>query len=313
MQYLGTLRADVSLRAHLLSGASMLCLTLLAGDPATADPATNQMPGSHYERFYISLEGAYLFNRSPVNLSFGDVLDAQPALRPGRNGARVGMTVGGFVNPAWDWRAGWQGNWLDDRNTFGIDDNPNDTVVSASNRMSMHRFTGDLGVRLPGNPNVRLFGGLSLLNVNNDLDYGYSDVGKLGNFAHRTELWALGPRLGAEVTVPFDTNSFAKFSGAGAVMFGRRDHEYTFNFTDFPPDSGTRSLDRSVTVYNLEAAASVGYRFHPTSTIEIGYQFQQYWNAVPQISGATTTGEFAQSDGRVLLHGPIAKITVALP
>lgn len=314
-------RGGLPWRARLLGGASLLCLTLLAAEPVRADDVATpaKRTASFYERFYISLEGAQLINRSPDNLDFGPTLSAMAPMTPGGNGAMAGVAIGGMIDPTWDWRVAWHGNWLSTTNSAGTSPNPISGIntVTASDKLWFQTFDGEVGYRIPSLPAVRLFVGPRVLNATNRIDYTDNGTGKLGNFDHRTALSGGGPRGGFEATVPVDGNAFVTMSGSGSVIFARRSHDFTFNYFDTAANptsgSGVTNFDRSVTVYNVEASAALGYRFTPNSTVQIGYRVQQWWNLVPQVSAATIDGGFKSGEGDVLVHGPFAKITVALP
>jgi hypothetical protein len=242
------------------------------------------------------------------------VLNAIEPMKPGGNGGMAGIALGGAIDPERDWHVAWQGSWLNNRNTTTSSPTGFNTIVSASNQLSIQTLDGDIGFRVPSAPGLRWFAGASVLNAKNDIDYSDRDSFKLGNFAHRTDLWGAGPRGGLEATVPLESGTFLNFMGAGSVIFAHRSHDVGFSYNNSGAvGAGTPSYDRSVTVHNLEGSAALGYRFSPSGNIQVGYRVQQWWNLAPQVSAATNTGTFNSGESDVLVHGPFAKITVAFP
>jgi len=308
-----------SLRARLLGATSLICLALALSDPVQAQPYGSERPG-YYDRFFVSFEGGYLFNGSDKNLNFDQTgfLGGLPALGPARIGGMFGVSIGKPLNPAWDWVLGWRYNSL---GTASASSPGN----FASNKFSYQHFDLEFGYRPPtmGPVDVRLFAGLRVLNAQNHIRYGYdtSFIGfdKLGNFDHKIDLWGAGPRGGFQATVPLGNSPvFLNLSGAASAIFTQETHRYDFSFlmeNPGPPSTGSGSLrtHSSPTVYNLEGSVALGFRVNPTTTFQIGYQVQQWWNLATTIGAANDVGGFEPGRSNVLSHGPVAKITFALP
>jgi hypothetical protein len=274
------------------------------------------------ERFYFSVEGAYLFNGSPSNLDFlpefNFPLQLISPLRPGRNGGRAEIAFGALIDPTWDWRVAVTAAWLRTNSAAVTDGDPIiPSFATASDKLRYQTFDGEIGARTSGPGAVlRAFAGIRVLHAKNEINYTFDDGFKLGNFDHNTELWGVGPRAGFEATVPLNaTPAFVNLSGSASAIFSRRSHDFNFSVVGFggPVDSGSANLDRSLTVYNAEASAALGYRFSALSSIQVGYRVQQWWNMVPQVSQADRFGNFVSGESDVLTHGPFAKLTVGLP
>jgi major outer membrane protein len=308
-----------SLRTRLLGATSFLCLALALSDAVQAQPYGSERPG-YYDRFFVSFEGGYLFNGSKDNLDFNQTsfLSGLPPLQPGRNGGMFGVSFGRPINPAWDWMLGWRYNALGT-------DRASTSENFASDKFWYQHFDLEFGYRPPtmGPVDVRLFAGLRVLNAQNRIRYGYDTdklgFDKLGNFDHKIDLWGVGPRGGIQATVPLGLSpAFLSLSGAGSAIFSRVNHQYNFSFlmeNPGPPTTGAgfSTTTSSRTVYNLEASVAIGFRVSPTTTFQIGYQAQQWWNLATKMGAANDVGGFEPSRSNVLSHGLVAKITFALP
>jgi hypothetical protein len=313
------LRPSVSLRRRLLGGISLLYIALALSDQAQAADMPVKAPKAQpfLERFYFSVEGTYLFNGSPSNLdfdpSFNFPLQLISPLRPGRNGGRAEIAFGALIDPTWDWRVAVSAAWL--RSNSVAVTTPFAESAAASDKLRYQTFDGEIGARTSGPGAVlRAFAGVRVLHAKNEINYTFDDGFKLGNFDHNTELWGVGPRAGFEATVPLNaTPAFVNLSGSASAIFSRRSHDFNFSVVGFGDERGSANLDRSLTVYNAEATAALGYRFSALSSIQVGYRVQQWWNLVPQVSQADRNGNFVSGESDVLTHGPFAKLTVGLP
>lgn len=288
----------------------MLCLAPL---PGHAGPAEN-VP-------FVSLYGGYLFSDTDSNLSFADGDSYFSDLRdldPGGNGGLVGVAIGGPINPAWDWRASFNAQFLGDDETSLSQDNQ-----VAEDRFNFQYFDLELGYR-PGvipESNLRLFAGFRALRAANDIHYGYEDEsdGKLGRFDHDIDMVGIGPRIGADASIPLG-NSGASISarGAASAIFTRVDHSFSFYEDALPfPDEGRLDLDDNRTVYNLEASLAVDYAVSDRMSLSVGYQAQQWWDLATTVSNAgsdTGSSDFPGKigSGDVLTHGPFARMTIKL-
>jgi hypothetical protein len=310
------------LRQQLLSASSYLCLALFltdaapvnAADQLTVKPAFDGK-ATFADRAFFSVEGGYWFNRSAKNLGFDptdDNLGGLAPLRPGRNGGTFGFGFGYSIDPVWDWRFAYRVNSFAKANA--TDPDPSAT---ASNKLWFQYFDLEFGYRprsIAG-ADVRIFAGPRLLNAHNHMSYGFIDGSKLGNFDHDVELWGVGPRAGIQASFPLGQSPASlKVAAAGSVIFSHVDHRSIFaSRTDVGNFSGNSNTGSSPTVYNVEGSVGVGFRIHPKATVEIGYQAQQWWNLTNRVRDADKFGNFTSGRNDVLVHGPVAKITVALP
>jgi hypothetical protein len=313
-------KARRQLRTRILGSTSLVCLLLLNDPSQGADaPVLKAPPISFYERFHISLEGGFLWNRSPANLSFGPVLDAMDPLQPGRNGGMAGVSLGRTMGPTRDWRIGWQASFLGTRSSSTVVDNPLATQVAASNRFWFQTFDAEMGFRTAPDSAVRWFLGARVLNANNRSEYSDVDVDKIGNFAHRSHLWGVGPRGGVEATLPLQNSpAFLTVSGSASAIFSQRNHAFDFAFDNTgifmgTAATGTSNFNRTLMVYNAEGAVALGYRISGRSLVQIGYRAQHWWNIVPNISGATTSAGATVGSGNAFVHGPFGRLTIAVP
>ena len=313
------------LRQRLLSASSYLCLALFLTDAVPVNAADQLAVKPAYEgkatfreRAFFGLEGGYWLNRSAKNLSFDptdDELGGLAPLRPGKDGGMFGFAFGYSIDPAWDWRFAYRVNSFAKANA--TDPGP---MATASNKFWFQHFDLEIGYRPRSvtGADVRIFAGPRLLNAQNQMSYGFVDGSKLGNFDHDVELWGVGPRAGIQASFPLgQTTASLNLSAAGSVIFSRVDHRFVFDTSGLAPGPGpgrgSSTTTASPTVYNVEGSVGVGFRIHPKTTVEIGYQAQQWWNLTNQVRDADKFGNFTSGRNDVLIHGPVAKITVALP
>ena len=309
------------LRQRLLGASSYLCLALFLTDSAQVKAADNigERPAfvgkaTFADRAFFSVEGGYWFNRSAKNLGFDltdDELGGLAPLRPGRDGGMFGFAFGYSIDPVWDWRFAYRVNSFAKANATdpGLS-------ATASNEFWFQHFDLEIGYRLRSvaGADVRIFAGPRLLNAHNHMSYGFVDRSKLGTFDHDVELWGVGPRAGIQASFPLGQSSASlNVSGAGSVIFSQVDHRFVFNTSGYGPGPGYSTTTASPTVYNVEGSVGVGFRINPKATVEIGYQAQQWWNLTSRVRDADKFGNFASGRNDVLVHGPVAKITVALP
>jgi hypothetical protein len=322
-------RSELS-RARLLGGCSLLCFTLGATHPTFAQERRNTQPAdSFYERFHISLEGGLLVNESANNFAFSGSLAPGGSLSPGRNGSSFGVEVGGAFNPLYDWRARWRSNTMRTATGEGSSGGGTD-FAQANNALRFYTFDGEFGYRPAGTP-LRLFAGARVLKARESINYGYQDnqqdkfgtTTTTGNGTHEVDVFGIGPRAGMELTVPFpERRAYASLNGSVAAIFANRDH--TFNGAETvvgtAPPSATitpvaQDYSRHLTIFNAEATAMFGYRLTNNASFEVGYRMQYFSNMLPQI-GQVNIGNVSGAvtgDSSVLVHGPLAKLTIAWP
>ncbi len=313
---------SLPLRRHLLGSASLLCLALLLSEPAGAQDL-NARP-AFLDRFYFSVEGSLLFNRSDANLSFapGTIFDTIPSAEPGRGGGHAGVAIGGGLFPNWDWRLAWNGTWLgsqDIRADQSVVIPATSTFpVRSSNQLWFQTFDAEVGYKMLAGPaTLRLFVGPRVLNAKSDISYGYDDPGnKLGNFDHDVSLWGIGPRGGFEATVPLaNSPAFLSVTGSASAIFSRVEHSFNFS-SDLalqPVVTGSQNFDGSRTIYNLEASGSLGYRFTNMAAFQIGYRVQHWSDLATSVHVLDNVGGLTVGSTDVLVHGPFARFTMSLP
>lgn len=333
-------------RNALFLSASALCLAPIAARaadlplPAPA-PVYAEMPPATGGP-WISVYGGYLFNESDTVADFtnGDEFDKLGGLGrldPGDDGWTGGLEVGSPLVSGFDLQASFNAVYFDtdeSRDSGGLffEDIPlGEGEAHASSDFDYQYIDLELGYR-PGivGGNLRLFAGPRFLHAAQDIDYSYDnsifipvmgigEVDKFGNFDHDTELWGIGPRIGAEAGIPLgNSRASLNLAGAGSVIFSNVDHDYDFEFDKLGADgSGDDDLDDSRTVYNLEASAAVSYNVTNAVSFELGYQGQKWWNLTTTLDeiddgDADGSASVLLSQGDVLVHGPFARITVKL-
>ena len=334
-----------TLRARLLGASSYACLMLLLSRPLPAIAADLKVPvpvkaPTFQDRWFLSVEGGYLFNHNSSNLTFDqgdDLVNQLSPLGPGRNGGTVGVRVGRTFGPSWDVALGYNAALFRTARSIVATSLPNTNGGSFNNlnASASSKFwyqTGDLeiGYRpVAWNAySIRTFVGARVISAHNRISYDYNNVSdafiggtftKLGSFDHDIDLLGIGPRAGIEASVPLQMAAplTLDVAGAAAVMFSRSTHDYNFSFSQdffFGTNSGAGSTSTKTahTVTNLEARAGLSYRVN-SSKLTVGYQVQQWYNLIPTINSADSFGNFQENRANLLVHGPFAKITVELP
>ncbi|MGC1780660.1 MAG: Lpg1974 family pore-forming outer membrane protein [Xanthobacteraceae bacterium] len=204
--------------------------------------------------------------------------------------------------------------------------------ASAGNWSAEIRLDHNRQARRSGSPfacaHVRLFFGPRILTAHSGINYGFNNSGtdfvgapgtfdKLGNFSHDVDLAGIGPRAGFEASVPlaFTTAPITfDVSGAGSVIFTLVKDSYSYSSTvTTPAVTGGAETDSNPIVYGLEGKAGLSYHMSNSTTLEAGYQVEQWYNLATNASLATDTGGYQSSRSNVLVHGPFGKITVELP
>jgi hypothetical protein len=288
------------------------------------------------DRWFVSVQGGYLVNNNHSNLTFDQsdrLLNPLSPVSPGRGGGTFGVHVSRTFGPLWDVALGYNAAIFQTAKSNvatalpsngGTFNNLNSTASS-----KLWYQTGD--VEFGYRPlawqaySVRTFFGPRVVSAHNRIKYDYNNVSdpfgtftKLGSFDHDIDLVGIGPRAGFEASVPLRTAMplTLDVAGAGAVLFSRSTHNYDFSFSKESfintSGSGSSSTKTSLTTYNLEARAGVSYHLNSTK-LTVGYQVQQWYNLIPAVNLANSTGGFQDGRNDLLVHGPFAKITVALP
>jgi major outer membrane protein len=337
-----------SLSWHLMGASSYLCLALLLGRPAPALAGNTDPPPAIFdsasapfrEHWFFSLEGGYAANASPSNLGFSPTdpyLSYLSPLRPGGNGGFVGGTIGHTMGPEWDAALSYHATLLGKSNENITASPPpagfvtsNALTASASSGLWYQTFDAEVGYHPPAwlAENVRLFFGPRILTAHSSINYGFNDSGtdfigvpgtfdKLGNFSHDIDLAGIGPRAGFEASVPlaFTTAPITfDISGAGSAIFTLVQDSYSYSSSAVTPTvTGGAESEHHPIVYGLEGKAGLSYHMNGSTTLEAGYQVEQWYNLATSVSLATDTGTYQGGHSSVLSHGPFGKITVELP
>lgn len=319
-------------RQRLLGAVSLTCLTLTLTQAAGAADLVTKAPvaaAPGVEGWTFSLYGAWDFASAGTALSFdpsAPFLGGLPSLDAAGDGGTAGLSVRKGFAPGWDWALAAQATSLRGlSSTYSATDLPNlgSTDSTASSDFDFQVADFEVGYRPDWGKasGLRLLAGARLLHASSDLNYGYDASDKFGSytgdFTHDNGYWALGPRIGAEATVPLNASPFALTgSASGSALFGFGGGQYDYRLTNGngpTVTTGSFSTNTPSTVFNLEASAGVQYRASSTVTFEVGYQVQQWWNVVPTVSMANDSGGFIAGDSDLLLQGPYAKSRSCFP
>ena len=301
-------------RAALLLSVSALCLSAVP-DRVSAQTLDNEL--------FVSVYGGYLFNESDKNVSFADTEDRLGGLSdlaPGEDGHQIGGAIGVPLSERFDFRAAFTGESFSDDEKSVEDYGRVGSFAEANSHFSLRYLDLELGYRpgVVGMGNIRLFAGPRIINAFNSVDAFYFEPreegpDKIGDYEANTEVWGIGPRVGAEGGFKFGDSGVSLFlMGAGSAIFSHVDREdrrqETFE-SDFEDDSSDTR-----TVYSLEGKIALGYDMTPSVNFQIGYQAQQWWNLLDNIEINSNSGTI-ERDGTadVMTHGPFARITVKLP
>lgn len=300
-------------RAALFLSVSALCLGSVAA-PVQAQTLDNSL--------FVSAYGGYLFNDSGTNFDFDnedDKLGGLASLDPGRDGHQIGGAVGVPLSERTDFRAAFTSeSFRRDRDSVSDYSEPG-SFAEADSRFSMQYLDLELGYRpgVIGNGHIRLFAGPRILHAENHVDYSYfePEPDKIGDYEAGTEVWGIGPRLGAEGGVQLGNSGVSLFiMGAGSAIFSDVERRYDY-FEDDGIGSGDERDGDFRTIYSLEGKVALGYDVTRSVNLQIGYQAQQWWNLIDRVDdvdNSDTSLDFA-GDGDFLTHGPFARITVKLP
>ncbi len=333
------------LSRRLMGASSHLCLALLLGRPAPALAGNTEPPPAIFdsasapfrEHWFFSLEGGYAANASPSNLGFSPsdpYLSYLTPLRPGAGGGFVGATIGHTMGPEWDAALSYHATLFGKSSETAAANLPaffpvtsSTLAASASSGLWYQTFDVEVGYHPPARlaENVRVFFGPRILTAHSSINYGFNNSGtdgggtfdKLGNFSHDIDLAGIGPRAGFEASVPLAfTNAPITFdvSGAGSAIFTVVQDSYSYSSSAVTPTvTGGADSEHHPVVYGLEGKAGLSYHMNGSTTLEAGYQVEQWYNLATSVSLATDTGVYQGGYSNVLSHGPFGKITVELP
>ncbi len=303
-----------ALRCRFLHSVSALVLVGLSSSAALAQSA----PAPFEPSTTVSFEGSVLFNEGGT--AFGGTeaqafLGDLAPLGPGSDGMGFGLSIGRTIDPNWDWRFGAHIASLGDATSSDVDDD-----AIAESRFAFQYLDAELGYRPElGLPfDGRLFAGGRVLHAESTIAYGYDDPGsdKIGNYGGDSDIWAAGPRLGAEASIPLGDTPFSfNISAAGSALFTGSEQNYDYLRMNGASLAGSGSASRSVDspLWNAEASASLAYRLGPALSVEVGYRAQQWWDLAPSLDGATDDGSVTLGSTDLLVHSGFLRLTATVP
>jgi len=283
------------MRRGLLSSCGYLVLMLAASQAHAADVE----PVSVGPTTFISIEGGYLFNDSDHNVNYDnddDKLGDLDSKRPGDDGGQFRFEFGQVFDSGWDYKLAVGAIILsNDKVSTEYDDG---TIVvpgiglidlSGEARSKQNLEIGIADAELgyhsdPGGMDLRFFGGVRAIYSDNDSGFKTDNTGggdKSGEY--EDEVWAVGPRVGLDLTMPVsDEHRFALVgSVSGSVLFGEREEEEEANniFGLLGADLENSSTE-SVTVWNVDAMAGVQLAISNNAALTIGYKGHQFGDLV---------------------------------
>jgi len=148
-------------------------------------------------------------------------------LKPGTDANFAGITMGQRIDTHWDWKASVQSRLTDEATIFVPRPNSKNSDQWASNGLRLSTGDFELGYDAGLSPNydLRLFAGARVLRAKNDISYRYhDDYDKVGNYTHKNEVNAIGPRLGLTASTPLGQGGPRFVSSlSGSVVFGKCD------------------------------------------------------------------------------------------
>ena len=274
----------------------------------------------------MSFEGGYLFDGSSSNVQFDpddDKLGNLDFLKPGDDGAQFRFELGQVYDLGWDYKLALGAIVLgNDKTSSDYDiDVPffPDIVGSATGKQDLSIGIADLEMGFrpdmnAGGLDLRVFGGVRAIKTTNEGQWLASDNygDKVGSY--EDEVWAVGPRIGLDATMPIEDQHQIALVGSvsGAVLFGKRSTDEGLGTVI---GSGGNSFSELETVWNLDAMAGLQVPIGERAAFTFGYKAQKFWNLVAGRSDVETFLGDYDSDGSkdVLVHGPFLNLTVEIP
>lgn len=264
-----------------------------------------------YPRSFISVEAGSVFDASQPNLSFSPndawLADLSP-LRPGRRGGYFRYQFGQQID-----------NGGDIRTSLSHFDLSNDTTqgeqANAKQNTRLNVVDAEIGYNLAdgGVLHSRLFGGGRILTSLTQSEWSIDDkVGTHGHFDDR--VFAIGPRVGLDLTLPLKDSEIASAMGqtttlvgsaSGSLLFGHIDTQSTLN------SSLSDHIDRT-RIWNVEGMAGAAFEINKTSKLTIGYRAAKF-GGMSEHSDVDKSGDFENGKSDLLVHGPFARMTVDIP
>lgn len=277
---------------------------------------------------FLSFEGGVLFNASPSSTHFDEddeKLGDLGSLGSGDPGWQGRFELGQRLNDQWDYKVGIaalsipQGTSHD---AISTDDAVGD--ARASQTTSLQLIDAEIGYRPQdiGILQTRLLAGVRGLHSSTRTNWDYQSQGsevfdKLGEFDD--EVYAIGPRVGIDLTVPMaETGISLVGSASGSVLFGSIASSYRyegFGSVLGPSDDyiSSKTIDNQA-IWNVEGMAGLSFDLGETADLTLGYRAAQFDGLMVDRSDIDKTGDFsADGNSSLLVHGPFARLTVAIP
>lgn len=275
--------------------------------PPLADPPVDQ-------GWTVSAWGGYLFNGSQDVFSPDEStkLGNLSSLQPGDDGFNFGLSVGHAIDENWDWKASFNAAIFDNADTTAVDEGAD---VFAQTKLDFQYGDFDFGYRVPfaDGSVMRLFAGVRILHADTAVDYGFDDDGFNGGLTSKTNFWAFGPRIGLEGKLALGDSAFSlNYAASGSVLYSGADRD-VFYASDWYDDFQYSSSGSADPIWNAEGSLALAYNFNPRTSLELGYQVQQWWGLAPSVRYAEPDGDFVGGNSDVLTHGPFIKLTVKMP
>ena len=270
---------------------------------------------------YVTVIGGRLGNSSDTTFS-ADPADAKIGnlipLKPGADANFAAITMGQRIDTHWDWKASVQSRLTDEATIFVPRPNSKNSDQWASNGLRLSTGDFELGYDAGLSPNydLRLFAGARVLRAKNDISYRYHDFDedKVGTYAHKNEVNAIGPRLGLNASTPLRQHGPRFVSSvSGAVLFGKFDSQHSYYETDgvTAPSSGSGSYSQDKKVTNAEASVGLQFDLAANAMFEIGYRAETWQGLLNSVDNAHSgTGTFTQGGATdVNFQGPYLALT----
>ncbi|MFO1184203.1 MAG: Lpg1974 family pore-forming outer membrane protein [Bauldia sp.] len=255
-------------------------------------------------QYVFSVEGG------PIRAGFAnDKLGASPSLSGGGGddarwdaGLYGAVAVTSAIDATWDWRLSGAWNYFRDNKTdlSIVNDNGVDPVRTIDfnllSRFGFQTVDFDIGRKMMlGQAQVRLFGGLRGLHVNERQTFSITEAGgdptdKFGTVdkVGRSSLWGLGVRGGVDAYVPLSANWGLVGSASAAGIWGARSSRIAYNIDTTDPDppnppdvtlaSATFTQHSSDFIANYGASVGVSYMPWANTSVVGGYRWDAWDN-----------------------------------
>ncbi len=306
-----------SFRFLKLASTSLLVIASLWATPLWSNPVA-QNPALDRSA-YVTVIGGRLGNASDATFSADpedDKIGNLTPLKPGADANFSAITMGQRIDTHWDWKASVQSRLTDEATIFVPRPNSKNSDQWASNglRLSTGDFEFGYDAGLSPNYDLRLFAGARVLRAKNEISYWYhDDYDKVGNYTHKNEVNAIGPRLGLTASAPLGQGGPRFVSSlSGSVVFGKFNSQHEHSVTGVPaPSSGSGSYSQDKKVTNAEASVGLQFDLAANAMFEIGYRAETWQGLLNSVDDAQSgSGTFTQGGATdVNFRGPYLALT----